>query len=396
MSSRILLFMFTVFCLSALSLSLHATFVHVFIHGTTLPGFLLLNQAGSDKSIKFEGRFADLVDKTRDDMRFYDDSIMLDRGLVQIDKKTIAQCKNYQLSKDISRQAAIQAIAAYDDFVDQRSKNFYYLYGWSGILSDANRKNESEKLYDELIKIKNKFSKDSVHFFLHGHSHGGTIILYLGLQEETKKQNLIIDHAVLYETPVQIETANYCLSPVFKNISLIYSKGDFIQTADCFSTSTGKSYRTFSELIKLDDAQNRVNEVLLKVDGDDQKLHHRSYFFFDAYYGITTVHRDIFSKNSVIDFINPLPLVIFAPVFMMLMQSVVPKQHVVRAELDIRTSYQACVIQVTVPNRVQLYSVNLWQSVMNIKDRISRSWRPYAKTSDVKKLFWLGEHLILR
>ena len=379
MNSRVICRVFAVFFLSTFFFSLPATFVHIFIHGTTLPGFLLLNQANSDKSIKFEGRLAALIDKTRDDTRFYDDSIMLDRGLIHIDKKLIFKCKNYQLPKDLARRAAIQAIAAYDDFVDQRHQNFYYLYGWSGSLSDTIRKNEAEKLYDEMIKIQNKFPKDSVKFFLHGHSHGGTMILYLGLYEEQKKQGLVIDHAMLYETPVQVETAKYCLSPIFKNVSLIYSKGDFIQTADCFSTSGGKSYRTFSELIQLDDAQNRVHEVLLKVDGDEKKLHHRSYFFFDAYYGVTTIHRDILSKNSAVEFINPLPLVVFSPVFMMLLQSVVPRQHVVCAELDIRTSYQACVIQVLVPGCVQLYSTNLWQSVMNIRDRISRSWRLYAK-----------------
>jgi hypothetical protein len=47
-------------------------------------------------------------------------------------------------------------------------------------------------------------------------------------------------------------------------------------------------------------------------------------------------------------------------------------------------------------NQCQRCSPNVWQAISDIKKRVAATWAPYAKTSDVKKIFWLGQHLITR
>ena len=391
-------YVFLVVLLSSHVLRASDMYIHVFVHGTTVPGFLLLNQA-EQKPIKYEDRYVSFIEKSRDDERFYDDSIMLECGLVSVGKPLIDQCKSGRIDSWLSRRAAVQAVTAYDDLVDRAHIHSYFLYGWAGLLSDDYRKKESEKLYHELIALKKKVNtqlkKDPL-FILHGHSHGGNIVLYLALQEELNKSGLYIEHVMLYEMPVQIETAKYCLSPLFKNVSLLYSEGDTIQTADCFSTSGGKSYRTFSELVALDGAQNRVQEVLVSMNGNAKFLPHRAYFFFDAYYSLSTMHRNLFTKNMAVEFINPLPLVIFAPVFMQLLRSALPKARVSRCELNIAVDGDQCLFQINADHRYQRSSTNMCQPIRKIKERVSRTWRPYAKTSDLKKLFWVGQHIVLR
>ena len=376
----------------------------IFIHGTTVPGLWLLNQPDKQQKEPLGDKFVSLVEKSRNDERFYDSSIMLECGMVPIGHPLINQCRTCKLDAYQSRKAAVQAVTAYDDLTNHLENNLYYLYGWSGLLSDECRKKEAEKLYQEIIKLDKKtFEKTGVHpfFDIISHSHGGNIVLYLAQQEEIHKQGLSIDHALLYEPPVQVETAHYCTSPLFKNLVLLYSEGDFIQTADFIST-TGKSCRTFSELISLDDAPNHIYEILLKLNGNAQALKHNTYFYFDAYHGLTGLHSTIFNKNDAIDFLNPLPLVIFSPVIIKMLEPVPARKNAalvlpgIRNELDICVADNSCVFNLNMVNQRQRFSQNLFPAITKIKERIATTWAPHAKTSNVKKLFWLGEHLITR
>jgi hypothetical protein len=178
---------------------------------------------------------------------------------------------------------------------------------------------------------------------------------------------------------------------------LFYSEGDTVQIADCISTK-GKSCRTFSELVSLEQARNRIHEILVKCGGDSTVLRHRAYFIFDAYHeNLSALYRIVLGKNEAIDFLNPLPFVILSPIVMNLLQSVPPrKKHATQCELDVQVGPCSCNLQLMVLNQCQRCSPNVWQAISDIKKRVAATWAPYAKTSDVKKIFWLGQHLITR
>jgi len=389
------LFWFLLFCQG--HLLARDVYVHLFVHGTTLPGFLLLSQA-HDKPVKYDDKYVSFIEKSRNDTRFYDDSIMLDCGLVPISSQLVSNCKKGTLDSWQSRRAAIQAIAAYDDFVDHTHEHYYFVYGWSGLLSDDYRKKEAGKLYNELVIVKNRlrerFGKEPI-FIAHGHSHGANIILYLAYQEELQRQKLCFEHVMLYEMPVQTETAHYAKNPMFKYVSLLYSNGDSIQIADSFSTAGGKSYRTFSDLIEINDAPNKIQEVLVTMNGDRKALPHRSYFFFDAYFGLSTVYKNLFGKNAATAFLNPLPLVVLSPVFMWLLQTSV-RTNACSCVLNIGFNGNTCAVDLDAEQAAKKYSANLFSMINEIKNRLALYWEPYAKTSDVKKLFWMGQHIIMR
>lgn len=387
--------------LTPITASANDVYVHIFIHGTTLPGLLFLNQQqDADQKTSLDNNYTKLAAHSRNDERFYDDSIMLESGLVPVTRQMITQCKNGALPSDLSRKAAIQAIAAYDDFVDPAHIHMYHVYGWSGILSDECRKQEAHTLYQTLIRLKQQLERQhsgrQIKFILHGHSHGGNVILYLAHEEQHEKGGLTFEHVLLYETPIQMETVGFCTDPMFKQISLFHSEGDNIQILDHFSTTGKKCCRTFSELIDLTVIPNRINEILVQADGDATAILHRSYFFFDAYSHTLKKHKDFLNNNDVIATIKPLPIAVFAPIFMSLLDDTLIKEHHVSCTINMRVGIGSCKIHVLMPGKYQQCSANIRPSIERIKDRLAKYWQPYATTSNVKKMFWLGQHIIQR
>lgn len=394
------LFMF-ILLITPIILPTNDVYVHFFIHGTTLPGLLFLNQQqDQDQKPALDNNYTKLAEKSRHDERFYDDSIMLEPGLVPITRNMLTQCKKGELPPDLSRKAAIQAIAAYDDFVDSAHTHVYYVYGWSGILSDECRKQEAHVLYQIIIRLKQQLERQyqnrRIMFVMNAHSHAGGVILYLAQEEQREKGGLSIEHALLYEVPVQMETAGFCTDPLFKHISLFHSEGDNIQTLDHFSTASKKCCRTFSELIDLSGTSNRINEVFMQADGDATAILHRSYFFFDAYSHTIRKHKNLLANNDAIAVIKPLPIAVFSPVFVSLLNNTLPQEHHVACTINIRVDGTNCKVHVLVPGKCQQCSANIRGTIERIKDRLAKYWQPYATTSNVKKMLWLGQHIIQR
>ena len=379
-----------------LTLQSHSVVIHLFVHGTTLPGLLILKPKSTfQEPINLQSRYVKLIEKSRIDERFYDDSIMLEPGLVEITQEQIKKCKQQTLPPGLSRKAAIQAITIYDELMPQDNLNYYYLYGWSGLLDLDCRRYEAKQLYHQLNVIKEplikKHSKPIV-IIVHAHSHGANIVLHLAEEEEKQHKNLIIDQANFYALPVQVETAHLALHAMFKEIIHFYSEGDIIQISDRISTRQRKSYRHLTDLISI---KNRlIKEVKLKINGNPTMLRHRSFFFFNAYYHNLRKYKHFLDSNLAIRALAPIPIVALAPIYMNLIKTI--SQEHQELELDIQADDQEIYCTLSFNNTIQAKTDSINQVVMSYKKRLTETWQPYAHTNDLKKLKWLSEHIIAR
>jgi len=266
----------------------------VFIHGSfgSVLGFFNASDVLKDK---ISGTVYRKVTKgMRDDEFFFRYQPILKRGLVRV-------MPTFNI-KEIGNQffAAYPLIKAYDMIAEQicpgKEKNYYYTFGWSGLMSQNSRRFESIRLYNALSEEITKFHAQGIYpkIRLIAHSHGGNLCLNLGavhrlvnLKDFSKldvlsknhdeneslkvlyslirvlptqelaqhkqdqkrldympiKKNLQIDQLIFYGTPIQPETESFVYSPVFKKVYNFYSGEDMIQKFDWVSSKRSSSFQ---------------------------------------------------------------------------------------------------------------------------------------------------------
>ncbi len=352
--------------------------VHVFVHGTRLSGFSFLSAIPTlQHDLKDHHFYTQVVNSSRNDTRFYDSQIMLESGLVKISQEDLEKCRQCQLAPEKSRLAALQIISGYDVLVRKMGpgEHVYYAFGWDGLLSDTSREQESLELYNSLITVRDqlseKFPEKTIKFILHGHSHGGNVILYLGLHENIYQKNLVIDKAVLYGTPIQVETACFCQHPMFKKIISLFSEGDKIQVADTFSTKSKCSKRTFASVLGQYPIkqENRVIELCVSAAGNKRAFSHAALFFIGLHgIGITQ------SVDRVFKMIKPLPVILFSPIFLGMLETFEACEGMLNFE---RRTPQDCRIVIS-SEKQSLSSDNLVSLAKPMQDVIEKTWKPYA------------------
>ena len=118
--------------------------------------------------------------------------------------------------------------------------NYYYTYGWSGLLSRLARYKDAQlfinALEDEVAKFRARGFNPKIRLI--GYSHGGTLILKLALVKikEQLSLNFAIDEAFFFGTPIQYDTDYLISDPVFKKVYNIFSRSDRVQKLDFFSS----------------------------------------------------------------------------------------------------------------------------------------------------------------
>ena len=255
----------------------------VFIHGSfgSLLGFLSFSSVLQDK---ISGTFyRSVTKKMRNDGFFYKDQPILQRGLVRVeptfDLKAVEGKKFavYPIAK------SFQAIA--DMVSDGKEKNYFYTFGWTGLISQKSRRFEAIRLYNALAEELENLKQQGIvpKVRLIAHSHGGNLclnlaainkILKIGASDEkaiyskdpeendalqkmvatmhdlSTKENakskqdqkvydyvpedlsLIIDELILYGVPIQPETELFCHSHMFRRVYNFYSSEDYVQRLD--------------------------------------------------------------------------------------------------------------------------------------------------------------------
>ncbi len=259
----------------------------VFIHGSfgstlgllSIPRVLDDNVRGSS--------YREVNRRLREDDTFFSEQPLLTRGL-----KRIFPSFDLQATKG-KKYSAYPLIKAYD-VIDEhlspkRGEQFFYTFGWTGLMSQNSRRYEAIRLYNalakELLRLKEQGKNPKIRLITH--SHGGNLSLNLAAistvlalkslnyeqkfseDEDTDRsirsmleiikglpssanmpqkagqkildyvpevKDLIIDELILFGAPIQPETQGFCSFPIFKKIFNFYSGEDFIQRFDWVST----------------------------------------------------------------------------------------------------------------------------------------------------------------
>lgn len=153
-----------------------------------------------------------------------------------------------------------------NQFLGPNIKNYYYTFGWSGLLSYKRRFIESFALYEAirnlLICFKNKKRFPRIRII--AYSHGGNLALNLAAlrNQYYPEDNFIIDEFVVMGMPVQ--KANACMTKgsIFKRIYNVYSKSDSVQKLDIFSPCNVMSKRKFHG-----NAPSTLTQIEVRVTG---------------------------------------------------------------------------------------------------------------------------------
>jgi len=241
---------------------------------------------------------------------------------------------------------AESAAALFAQILDKVSRpatstlNYYYTFGWSGLLSHAERTKEAdilyEALYQEYDRLTRQYPDATVHVRVMGYSHGGSVGLNLATahQKRGAPYSFYIDELVLVATPVQNETANCIYEPLFKKVYHFYSKKDVVQKLDCFSTKRFFSQRRFKKTHSRELPEKLVQvEIKIKSPRNPEQPHccrvdrsprHSEFWFF----GWTpTSYRDTFP-------LYPLPTSTILPSVIELINEYMPQEPHVIVELQ--------------------------------------------------------------
>ena len=344
----------------------------VFIHGTRMSLLSLVSATSAIKrKLRDKHLYTKVVKTTRNDADYQDAQLLLDRGLIEIQPSLLKRCREYNLEPNFSRKAAIQAINAYDMLSPQKNIHHYYTYGWDGMLADEYRRNDGGDLYTVIADLRDKLESQYpgaiIKIYLHGHSHGGNIILYMGYHENNQKRNLVIDKVILYGTPIQAETASYCLHPMFKKIISFYSEGDTIQVADKISTETGTSSRRFTDLVNT--KNKAVIDVCLSAEHDRKAFGHASLFFIDMYQnGIGKARRHVFNE------IKYFPVAALSPLFLPLVEQLYNQHKSQQLTVNFaKRSPSSCIIETCDKKGHTLNSSNILPKIAPISYLVEKN-----------------------
>ena len=276
------------------------TWVNIFVHGSfgSLLGFLSFSDVLSDK---VSGTiYRDTTKKMRMDDFFFKDQPILQRGLRRIQPTLEARETGFKSYAVYPISTAFLEIAKEYELGlygrEFRTRQVFYSFGWSGLISQNSRRYEAIRLYNSLVaeikKLKNEYSY-KLKIRLIAHSHGGNLCLNLAaihkllktkhafgedtvfsadpdeqgslvsmmtlLKGLTTKEiaatkvdqkmydyfpessDLVIDQLVMLGTPIQPETESFSYSPFFKEVYNLYSDEDYVQRADWVSSKKSLS-----------------------------------------------------------------------------------------------------------------------------------------------------------
>lgn len=115
------------------------------------------------------------------------------------------------------------------------SKEHFYLFGWSGKLRFAARKEAAADLFNHLYMLKKQHESENIklHITLITHSHGGNVALSLvPLAQENPEKKVTINELILLACPVQVETEAHVHDSLFTQVFSLYSHHDILQVLD--------------------------------------------------------------------------------------------------------------------------------------------------------------------
>jgi hypothetical protein len=220
------------------------TWVNVFTHGImsikphlTVPNFIRFMCDDVHNCV-----YARTVELMRQDPIFYKNQAMQGLGLQPISP---------EVAKGNASGAMAMVFDTMSNFANKGAPitNYYYTFGWTGLMSPTQRYKDARNLYVELTQELKRLNAQGIYpkVRLIGYSHGGNVLLNLARvrQNNPDLPPLTVNELVLLGMPVQSETDYLINDPIFEIIYHIYSRGDRIQKLDFFSCHRFFSRRIF-------------------------------------------------------------------------------------------------------------------------------------------------------
>ncbi len=250
----------------------HRPWITIFVHGTSGATYTLLNFNGLLSDNYENTIYQKLQSRNKKQALIHKKCFLFEDGLHKI-----------SLEDPTTNRVASAFATIYHEIlglVDHRQAEnaSYYTFGWSGLLSQKARRQEAIAFYSSLSQEIAYYNKQGLNprIRIICHSHGGNIALNLaGIHAFLNKnifqetitntsvskisQNispeifanldpgLVIDELILLATPIQIETEEFCTSPLFKKILSFYSHTDIVQISDFVSTDGPGSKHTIDQ-----------------------------------------------------------------------------------------------------------------------------------------------------
>ena len=236
----------------------------VFVHGivsitpyvtvTNFPRFLTDNLEDSP--------YGETVTLIRKNPFFFQNQTIQAQGLVPIELNTDKP------------GAAASALATFYDKIGQLNsqkptKNYYYTYGWSGLLSRSARCSDALKFIQALEQEIAHFRSQGIDpkIRLVGYSHGGTVILKLALvkRQHNVPLNFAIDETIFLGTPIQFDTDYLIEDPLYKKVYNIFSRSDRVQKLDFFSCGQFFSDQVFKPHCGFEQLPDKLTQIEIRM-----------------------------------------------------------------------------------------------------------------------------------
>jgi len=203
-------------------------FVHGIISAVPVMTFKALSQIGNND---IDGTFyKKYVSVVRKDKFFCRNQAKQGIGLKKID----------QTRKDandgcpaLAKIFELQSLWSEKNF---KIKNYYYTFGWSGLLNPKSRYDDAKKFHEMLSHEIKYFQQKGISpkIRLIGFSHGASVCLNLAAvrKKENIEKNFKIEELIMLGIPIQPTTDFLVGSPIFKKVYNFYSLYDRVQVLD--------------------------------------------------------------------------------------------------------------------------------------------------------------------
>jgi len=198
----------------------------------------------------------------------------------------------------------------------------FYTFGWDGRIDKGKRKKWAEIFYlsllQEVEKIKKEvnLSSEDIKIDIYGHSHGGSVSLYLAAWDRKYLHKLSINRVILLGTPVQAEMAKFVKHRMFNSIYHVFSWADKEQIADQLFSGGGFSYRRFDSILKEQEIPCKLKQIEIKCGGV-KPTHFELWFLAgdDSNFFLYKWVLKYFMSNKNFK-LHPFPVSIFMPLIM--------------------------------------------------------------------------------
>jgi len=286
--------------------------IHIFVHGTVgtefnvLSPFHCLSDTASEDTLSTR-----LSRRYRSHPYLRHDQLLGPEGIIEIPYHKIRQYEANDGQGLDTQNAWYHVLAAYDAVARKVGVsalyNHYFLFGWTGLLSNRARRRAGYALYREISDIRDRVRRVyrcEPRIRLITHSHGSNVALWAAQAASEEGTPFCVDLLFMMGAPIQHETISHIQLPFYKSIISSFSYGDTIQSSDYFSTISRQSCQRMADLIDLNQAAQQARGVRADMQYtanlQDNVVTHANMWMMAR-------------SEPVFTFMEPLPLVILAP-----------------------------------------------------------------------------------